>query len=368
MSPDDRRSYISEWFGHRIYPKVLSDTHAIDDQRTNRCPFLSTVKKSESPCVKLNKSKGVCTISSTSNGSRQDWVACPYRIISPELVERIAKRLFVVAPSATFRAVAAPALHDQAERDTILHTLGRGGRVLVYFDQKLGGEISVKATPRSPEMAFDVTLVELHLVGDKVLLGKYALLEVQTMDFHGSYARAVSKLSQGLELHPKKFAKVLGENQWWASDGIEGPNIANVFKRTFYQIVFKFGFAASEHCVGTALTIPRSVWDSWRSFLAAPTLEQASDGTLRIVEHATNQPSKNANSWIYVVDIDAASDKTPSPLRVEMEIAVTAEQLTALALEDAPRAAGEQLTSATGIYSILQRRLNPIFPGIQPKP
>ena len=45
----------------------------------------------------------------------------------------------------------------------------------------------------------------------------------------------------------------------WLRDGIEGANIANVFKRTFYQMMLKFRIGASEVCSGCVLALPVSV-------------------------------------------------------------------------------------------------------------
>jgi hypothetical protein len=58
------------------------------------------------------------------------------------------------------------------------------------------------------------------------------------MDFHGSYRAAVTNLRDAHRLHGRKFPKELAQNQGWASEDVEGPNIANVFKRTFYQTLF----------------------------------------------------------------------------------------------------------------------------------
>ncbi len=60
------------------------------------------------------------------------------------------------------------------------------------------------------------------------------------MDFHGSYKKAVTNLRDALRLHKKGFADALRKDQAWAAEDIEGPNIANVFKRTFYQMMLKF--------------------------------------------------------------------------------------------------------------------------------
>jgi hypothetical protein len=235
-------------------------------------------------------------------------------------------------------------------------------RVLVYFDQKIGGEISLSATPNSPEMAFDVTLVELNLVNGDLQLGHFGILEVQTMDFHGSYRSAVLKLRNALDLHPRNFAEVLQGNQWWAGDGIEGPNIANVFKRTFYQMIFKFNFGLNEACAGTVLTIPESVWDSWQPFLAAPPLTQQPDGTLRLVGPDVGESSAKIPAWIFVFDFDTTSTQSPNPLRFTKTIGVTADALSHYALKAAPQAASQQLMSNVGIYPTLQRRLRSYWP------
>src|ERR1022692_3164273 len=42
-------------------------------QRAGRCPFLSGTLNKSTTCVTAENSRGVCTISATSNGHRQDW-------------------------------------------------------------------------------------------------------------------------------------------------------------------------------------------------------------------------------------------------------------------------------------------------------
>jgi len=34
-------NFVSEWFGHRIHPNVVSNAQAVADQTNERCPFLS---------------------------------------------------------------------------------------------------------------------------------------------------------------------------------------------------------------------------------------------------------------------------------------------------------------------------------------
>ena len=363
MTKSDAGNFISEWFGHRIYPSVVSTAKSLADQKAQLCPFLTAIKGQDQSCVKNEKSKGVCTISTCSNGPRQDWVACPYRILNPDLVASVGRRLYDVDASTKLLAVAAPTLAEAAVRKSVKKCLATGGRAFVYFDQKIGGEISLSGTVKSPEMAFDVTLVELKETGEKLSLGQFAILEVQTMDFHGSYGRAVGKLKNALDLHPKSFPKTLSDNLWWAGDGIEGPNIANVFKRTFYQMMFKFGFGESDACAGTALTIPAAVWDSWQPFLAAPELHELADGTFRLSAPGGVPDAGAVSAWIYVVDFDASSPVTPSPMNVVKQIGVATELLSSFALKAAPVAAAEQLLSATGIYASLLKRLGGYWPG-----
>lgn len=356
-------NFISEWFGHRIYPAVVSSEQSLRDQRDKRCPFLSRVKEGPTECIKNEKSKGVCTISSCSNGPRQDWVACPYRAFDPGLLDRVAARCYGASDPARLHTFAAPTVARENVQAAMLAQLAASNRVLVYFDQKIGGEISLAATASSPEMAFDVTLVELVRANGELALGAFSILEVQTMDFHGSYAKAVSKLRNALELHPSAFPEVLQQNPWWAGDGIEGPNIANVFKRTFYQMMFKFNFGQNSSCVGTSLTIPAAVWDSWQPFLASPELMEKPDGTYRLLGPDEEEPTEKIPAWIYVFDFDAEAQTTPSPMRFLRTIGVTADALGHYALKEAPQAASRQLMSDIGIYATLRRRLQTYLPG-----
>ena len=80
----------------------------------------------------------------------------------------------------------------------------------------------------------------------------------------------VRNLRDGLRLHPNTFPDTLQANKNWLSEGVEGPNIANVFKRTFYQMMFKFQLGKHPRCAGCVLAIPQSVWDSWQKHLGAP--------------------------------------------------------------------------------------------------
>lgn len=355
-------NHIAEWFGYRVYPGVACTSESVRDQRDGRCPFLSSVKDEEQSCIKGPNSRGVCTVSSTSNGPRQDWVVCPYRVLSPTLVEPIARRLFGVAEASQVRTHAAPTLAEPEVQARVPVELAAGDRVLIYFDEKLGGEISLRSTERSPEVSFDVTFVELKRAGEELVLGKFGIVEMQTMDFHGSYRHAVTKLMHAVSLFPDDYPAELAKHPEWTCDRVEGPNIANVVKRTFWQMFFKFEFAKSEHCAGTALAIPIAVWDSWQPFLGKPELIPAADGTYRLaVEPAV--PEDMPSAWIYVFDIDADSAVAPNPIVIQKVIGVLPGALEYFALTEAPRHASESLTAEAGIYVTLRRRIRAFWRG-----
>lgn len=356
--PEPQGNYVSEWFGQRMFPVVRSSEQSIETQRRAQCPFLSGVKGAFQECIKADTSKGVCTISSSSNGPRQDWAVCPYRAFDPSLMRRIVSRLYGAAPDATIHTIPAPTLGETARQEEVTAFVERGDMVLVYFDHKMGGEIQVQPTPSSPQIAFDTTFVQLLPAEAGLALGRFAIVEIQTMDFHGSYRQAVRNLTDALRLHGPNFPAQAQANPDWMAKGIEGPNIANVFKRTFYQLMVKFQMTRTPWCAGAALTIPVSVWDSWQRFLGAPALVEEGAGVYRLDSPATKgQP---LSAMIYVFDFDHESPITPSPIRIEKIIRTSAEALAYYALEEAPRGAIEQLR--VGMYPVVQRRLRDFWP------
>ena len=351
-------NFVSEWFGHRLFPEVRAGSLNLSDLREARCPFLSAVRGRDEPCVKSEPSQGVCTISAESNGPRQDWVVCPYRIFDSGILERVATDLF--GPARGRLIVPAPILAEESVRDSVMAALDGGDSVLVYFDQKLGGEIQISATESSPQIAFDVTLVELEAGSSTPTLGRFGVLEIQTMDFHGSYRRAVANLRDGLRLHRAAFPSVLRENKHWLSDGIEGPNIANVFKRTFYQLMFKFELTQSSDCAGVALTLPVAVWESWRKFLGAPEVIRDPNGVSRISDSAGSRTGEQADALIYLFDLDFQSDSSPSPVTIEDVIHTSADVLARQAFDVAPSSMVENLHNE--LYPTLVRRLRRFWP------
>jgi hypothetical protein len=354
-------NFVSEWFGHRIYPTVISDASALADQQGERCPFLMRATGEARKCIKADAAKGVCTISSVSNGPRQDWLVCPYRALNDDLVSNSIRQLFALSAGVHPFVTPAVTLKRSDVRDDIATRLANGEHVFIYFDQKTSGELAIPATPRSPEFSFDVTLVELNSKDGTPHIGRFGILEIQTVDFHGSYRAAVRNLREGLRMHVKNFGSTLQSNQWWLSEGIQSPNIANVFKRTFYQMMFKFQLGRHERCAGCVLAIPQAVWDSWQRHLGAPELKSEADGTFSLLSPGKTRPTPWP-AWIYVFDPDATSGTTPSPIMVRQMIGTDAPSISYWALEVAPAAALSNIDAEAGFLAALSRRLKVFWP------
>jgi hypothetical protein len=280
-------NFVSEWFGHRVYPAVVSTASSLLDQQNERCPFLTHATGEDRKCIKTDAAKGVCTISSVSNGPRQDWLVCPYRALNDDLISASIQRLFSLSTAARPFVTPAVTLKRPEVRKDIIARIATDQRVFIYFDKKTSGELSIPPTDRSPEFSFDVTVVEIISKDGVPHIGRFGILEIQTMDFHGSYRAAVRNLREGLRMHATKFGETLQSNQWWLAEGVEGPNIANVFKRTFYQMMFKFQLGHHDRCAGCVLAIPQSVWDSWQRHLGAPEITEDKDGTLIFLRWAS---------------------------------------------------------------------------------
>lgn len=366
------RPHVAEWFGHRVFPEVSYGDKPLDDQRSGRCPFLTDTLKRGTPCVKAANSRGVCTISASSNGPRQDWLVCPYRALDDGLLADMVRRLYGIDPLLPVVIRPVVALSDDAGASEILSAVKGLDRVFVYFQDKLGGEIGLSKTAASPELSFDITVVELlpatspagrtGVHEDPVAVGKYGVIELQTTDTHGSYAHAVTALTNALDLHGDRFSELLGLNPEWAGRRIEGPNISNVFKRTFYQIAFKFQVTKRDTSVGCALALPQPVWDSWQPFLGAPELREQPDGTWRLLDDHTSSPS----DWIYVFDIDTQPGPAgrPAPIRVGLVIGTDAATLSRAAFEIAPAKAVAHGGEYDAVAEAVARRLGRYLPGI----
>jgi hypothetical protein len=140
-SKNTRGNFISEWFGQRVFPVVRLDVKAL---RHDSCPFLSDVLEDSTACVKNENSKGVCTISSASNGPRQDWLVCPYRVIDSEIITGACERIF--GSKLSTKPTAASLLGSPKVRDAFRKRVAKTGFGYLFFQDKLGGEISVLGT------------------------------------------------------------------------------------------------------------------------------------------------------------------------------------------------------------------------------
>ena len=297
---------------------------------------------------------------------------CPYRALDDGLLADMVCRLYGIPPLDPVMIRPVVALADEAARAEILNVVhdSDGPRVFVYFQDKLGGEISLSRTDASPELSFDITVVELlpatsddlwpGLAGPAVAVGKYGVIELQTTDTHGSYSHAVTALRSALDLHKDRFSAQLAENPEWAGRKIEGPNISNVFKRTFYQIAFKFQVTKRETSVGCALALPQPVWDSWQPFLGAPELHEQTDGTWRLLDDRAARPT----DWIYVFDIDTEPSPggRPAPIRVSLVIGTDAATLSRAAFEIAPARAVAHGGEHDAVVETIARRLGRYLP------
>jgi hypothetical protein len=373
-------NYISEWFGYRVFPQVAQSPEMLNVQRKRQCPFLSASTGEQRECIKGETSKGVCTISTVVSGKRDDWLVCPYRAVHTELLEAAARQLFSLDARTRMIVASAPSLEKKEIRLSIESALRKKSRVFVFFQDKLGGEISLPRTDRSPELAFDITIVEITRERDGFRVGKYGILEVQTMDFHGTYRYAVKNLTDALRLHKMKFGMEVAKNQRWLSDHIEGPNLANVFKRTFYQMAFKFQMGLDKSCAGCVLAISESVWASWQRHLGQPELKMTGDGTFLLRKPIPTSPpplgpevptSENvelsqptgelaAPAWIYVFEFDTTSNVDPNRLLITKRILTDAHSCTYYALDVAPAAA---VASASDVIrAVLLRKLSRVWP------
>lgn len=163
-------------------------------------------------------------------------------------------------------------------------------------------------------------------------------------------------------MHKGHFPDQVKEHPEWAGRKVEGPNISNVFKRTFYQIAFKFQVTRREASAGCALALPQPMWDSWQPFLGAPELHEQPDGTWRLLDDQAVRP----NDWIYVFDIDTEPSPggRPAPIRVSLVIGTDATTLSRAAFEVAPANAVAHGGDHDAVAETITRRLGRYLPQI----
>jgi hypothetical protein len=338
------------------------DAATISGANWDRCPFLSAVKRTNTKCVKNENAYGVCTINSVGDGARKDWLVCPYRVIDSEIVRSACGAIFGINPS--MAPIPVSILNDQKGLTLLDESIAADQRAFVFFQDKLGGEISINGTPSSPEISFDITVVELSYARPGVIkVDRYGFIEIQTMDFHGSYKHAVSSLRNALDLHKRKFPTQLASNQDWASRQVEGPNIANVFKRTFYQTLLKFELSKEGCATGTVLALPEAVWESWQPFLGKPTIEQVSDSEFRLVG-SDNNSYHGTNAWIFVFALDASAPDPISPVKITSRIRVSATDLVQHAFVTVPTTMLHRATVDDVLLPRIRERIRRAAPGL----
>lgn len=359
----ERGNHLSEWFGFRVWPEVDASLTARDFQLKRNCPFITAATSQVSPCAKQGRT-GVCTISSPSNGPRQEWLACPFRILDTHftLLSAATRRLFGVADDDPIVLRPISALGTRKVFEEVTAAVATGTRVFLFSQTGLGGEVKVPETIGSPGLEVDSTVVELERESTGACkLGRYGLFEIQTMDFHGSPLHTTLLLEKAREADPENYHEAIGAQQSWTGERIEGPNTANVFKRTIYQTILKIQLTRDERCVGFAMLLPEPVWDSWTTHLGLPELIPDGDLWRLRAPGETGGLVEPDRAWIYVSDIDLASTESPRPLKIVKTIATTSAALVHHAFEAASTRAVEA-GAMTSFAASLEARIRKHWP------
>lgn len=365
--PRPPNSFIAEWFGHVVWPpeEVDASPEAVKNQTEQRCPFLSSATARDVPCIKKATMGGVefrtgfCTQSSTSTGTREDWLACPARVFDEPftLIRDAVAHIFKLDTGEPFTVLPLTRFSDPAIRALVpsVDRQGAGepaGRVFAFASNPptLGGEIDIPETPRSPGNKVDVSIFEILGVGavGEPRLGQFAIFEIQTADFHGSPLHAVSGLrSLGPPACDVDYHGLIAANPLLLGTKLEGPNKANIFKRTIYQMILKIQMAKDPRCAGFCVVLPEPVWQSWARHLGDPTLTEdaGAQGILRLraPSPAGESPDKSViepePAWIIVFKVDRESELSPRPLKIVKRIATDSAALIHFAFDEAPEAA-----------------------------
>jgi hypothetical protein len=226
-------------------------------------------------------------------------------------------------------------VHREDQRQNLREALRSGARVFLFTAQKLGGEVDLPETDASPGAAVDMSVMEVTALdssGKPATYGKHLFYEIQTADFHGSPLHAAKHLRDlcaagepGDDYHASLLDRVEV-----CGTGVEGPNKANIFKRTIYQMIFKIELAARHaDCAGFAIVLPVPVWDSWVRHLGQPTFQPIGDDAtnVRLPQPEGADLGSEPVANIYVFDIDTASKEVPNPLRIVKRVSCSAAAL-----------------------------------------
>jgi len=168
-------------------------------------------------------------------------------------------------------------------------------------------------------------------------------------------------------MFPDEFKQQIDSHQHLIAQGAESPNYANIFKRTFYQMMFKFQVGAHDTSAGCIFAIPRAVWESWQKHLGAPKLIEAPDGTWRLSKPDVDFDI-SPRAWIYVFDTEVSATHTPNKLNLWRVVGTDAPTLSYFALEVAPEAALEAGGSVDRLHDRITTRLAAYLPELGPAP
>lgn len=350
-------NFVTEWFGHRVWPYVDTSDAARINQSARACPFLTTVTGVPTGCVKTAKGwsepYGVCTISSDSNGLRQDWIACPYRTLDQHftLLSGAIRSLYRLSSDEDMVVLPVTVLSQAEQRARLRAGLDAGCRVFVFSTNKLGGEIDLPETHVSPGASVDMSVIEVTSAdetGRPTEYGNHVFYEIQTADFHGSPLHAASHLRElcpagepVLDFH----ARLVGQERV-CGDRVEGPNKSNIFKRTIYQMLFKIALADHAQSAGFAIVLPVPVWDSWLRHLGRPKLTQVGDDPTHVAllapEERVQEVASKSHAVILVFDIDQSSNEMPQPLTVMRHVWCSSAALAYFTFDFAAQQAKQQ--------------------------
>ncbi|MCX7429048.1 MAG: hypothetical protein NTW96_25905 [Planctomycetia bacterium] len=299
------------------------------DQGSRLCPFLTAATEQRTLCVKRasgwKEPYGVCTISSDSNGPRQDWIACPNRTLDQHftLLASAVHAAYGISEDQQILLLPLTVLHRPDQRKRIVNAFRTRNRVFLFSSQKLGGEIDLPETDASPGAAVDVSVIEVSEVdkeGKPARFGDHLFYEIQTADFHGSPLHAAELLRNSCPAcsAAKGYHKDLNARVEICGTGVEGPNKANIFKRTIYQMIFKIELSRSPECAGFAIVLPVPVWESWLRHLGRPQLIEDDQRWLSLPSPAETKETSGERSGatVYVFDIDRDSRESPNLLNI----------------------------------------------------
>jgi hypothetical protein len=365
-TPRPPSSFIAEWFGHVVWPpdEVDSSAEAVRNQTAERCPFLSSTTARDVPCIKKTTVDGAelrtgfCTQSSPSTGTREDWLACPARVFDEPftLIRDAVTHVFKLGVGEAVSVLPITRFGDPPVRNLVRSIQQREAegqpRIFAFASNppNLGGEIDIPETSRSPGNKVDVSIFEILGITDdgKLRLGQFSIFEIQTADFHGSPLHAVKELRRlGPPTRNVDYHRQIAANPQALGTKLEGPNKANIFKRTIYQMILKIQMAKDPRCAGFCVVLPEPVWQSWARHLGDPPLEEATPpGILRLraptPDHSSDESVVEPEpAWIIVFKVDRESQLSPRPLKIVKRIATDSAALIHFAFDAAPEAAIE---------------------------